>query len=162
MALQQPMQSLQLKVRQFFNPATVRGDLTAGLVLGIESVPDGVAQGFLASINPIYGLYGYMMGTFSGAFFTSSVYMAVQATDAMALIVASVPQTQFGRYAAESVFALAILTGIIMLVAGLLKLGSLLRFVPNCAAPAVPHRYGGRVRWIGIKRPGLCSARSRF
>ncbi|MEZ4769607.1 MAG: SulP family inorganic anion transporter [Caldilineales bacterium] len=96
-------------------------------MLGIESVPDGLAQGFLASINPIYGLYAYMTGTFTAAFFTSSVYMAVQATGAMSLIVASVPQTQIGRYSAGSVFGLAILAGIIMLVAGLLKLGSLLR-----------------------------------
>lgn len=131
MNVRQPLQSIEPKARQFFNPATLRDDITAGLVLGIESVPDGLAQGFLASINPIYGLYAYMTGTFTAAFFTSSVYMAVQATGAMSLIVASVPQTQIGRYSAESVFGLAILAGIIMLVAGLLKLGSLLRFVPN-------------------------------
>ena len=117
--------------RQFIDPRTLKDDIMAGLVLGIESVPDGLAQGFLASINPIYGLYGYMMGTFSGAFFTSSAYMAVQATGAMSLVVASVPQTQYGEFTSESVFALALLAGNIMLVAGLLKLGSILRFVPN-------------------------------
>ena len=115
----------------FINPRTLKDDITAGLVLGIESVPDGLAQGFLASVNPVFGLYGYMMGTFSAAFFTSSVYMTVQATGAMSLVVASVPQTQYGQFASESVFALAILGGIIMLVLGLLKLGSLIRFVPN-------------------------------
>ena len=66
--------------RQFINPKTLKNDITAGLVLGIESVPDGLAQGLLAAVNPIYGLYAYMMGTFSGAFFTSSVFMAIQAT----------------------------------------------------------------------------------
>jgi MFS superfamily sulfate permease-like transporter len=79
-------------LRQFFNPRTIRQDITAGLVLGVESVPDGLAQGVLAAVNPIYGLYGYMVGTFTGAFFTSSVFMAVQATGAMSLIVADVPQ----------------------------------------------------------------------
>ena len=72
-----------------------------------------------------------MMGTFSGAFFTSSAYMAVQFTSALALIVASVPQVTSGENAEEALFALSILTGLVMLVAGLLKLGSLLRFVPN-------------------------------
>ena len=67
-------------LQQFFNRRTIRQDITAGLVLGVESVPDGLAQGVLAAVNPIYGLYAYMVGTFSGAFFTSSVFMAVQAT----------------------------------------------------------------------------------
>lgn len=121
----------QIVTRGFINPKTLADDIKAGLVLGIESVPDGLAQGFLAFVNPVFGLYGYMMGTFTGAFFTSSHYMTIQATGAMALVVASVPQTQHPEYGAEAVFALAILTGIIMLGAGLFKLGSLLRFVPN-------------------------------
>jgi SulP family sulfate permease len=117
--------------RQFINPRNLKDDITAGVVLGIESVPDGMAAGLLALVNPVYGLYGYMVGTFTGAFFTSSVYMAVQATGAMALVVASVPQVRVGPNADASLFMLAILTGLIMLTAGLLKLGSMVRFVPN-------------------------------
>ncbi len=120
-----------LRGRYFFDLRTIRQDIVAGLVLGIESVPDGLAQGILAAVNPIYGLYGYMVGTFTGALFTSSVYMAVQATGAMSLVVASVPQVRDGEFADASLFALAILTGILMLAAGLLKLGALVRFVPN-------------------------------
>ena len=59
--------------RQFINPKPLKDDITAGVVLGIESVPDGMAAGLLALVNPIYGLYGYMVGTLTGAFFTSSV-----------------------------------------------------------------------------------------
>lgn len=117
--------------RQFFNRHTVGEDLTAGLVLGIQSIPDGLANGLLAMINPIYGLYGYMMGTFTGAFFTSSAFMSVQATSAMALVVASVPQVTAGNDPNTPLFTLAILTGVFMLAAGLFKLGSLVRFVPN-------------------------------
>ena len=117
--------------RQFINRKTLKDDITAGVVLGIESVPDGMAAGLLALVNPIYGLYGYMVGTITGAFFTGSVYMAVQATGAMALVVASVPQVRIGENADVSLFMLAILTGLIMLGAGLLKLGSMVRFVPN-------------------------------
>jgi SulP family sulfate permease len=43
--------------RQFFNPATIPEDLSAGLVLGIQSIPDGLATGLLALVNPVYGLY---------------------------------------------------------------------------------------------------------
>ncbi len=117
--------------RQFINRNTIGEDLTAGLVLGIQSIPDGLANGLLALINPIYGLYGYMIGTFSGAFFTSSSFMSIQATSAMALVIASVPQVTEGNSPNTPLFALAILTGVIMLLAGLLKLGALVRFVPN-------------------------------
>ncbi|MCA9981588.1 MAG: SulP family inorganic anion transporter [Anaerolineales bacterium] len=120
-----------LKRREFINRQTIGQDLSAGLVLGIQSIPDGLANGLLAMINPIYGLYGYMVGTFTGAFFTSSVFMSIQATSAMALVVASVPEVQAGKQPNTALFTLAILTGLFMLLAGLLKLGSLVRFVPN-------------------------------
>jgi SulP family sulfate permease len=117
--------------RQFINRDTIGEDLTAGLVLGIQSIPDGLANGLLALINPIHGLYGYMIGTFTGAFFTSSAFMSIQATSAMALVVASVPQVTGSPDPNTPLFTLAILTGLFMLAAGLLKLGSLVRFVPN-------------------------------
>jgi SulP family sulfate permease len=121
----------QIKSRHYFNLQTIREDLSAGLVLGIESIPDGMASGLLAAVNPIYGVYGYMVGVTTGALFTSSVFMAVQATGAMSLVVASVPQVALAPDPNTTLFALAILTGILMAVAGLLKLGSLIRFVPN-------------------------------
>ncbi|MDZ7597595.1 MAG: SulP family inorganic anion transporter [Desulfobacterales bacterium] len=117
--------------RQFINRSTIAQDLSAGVVLGIQSVPSGLANGLLALVNPIYGLHAYMMGVFTGAFFTSSTFMSVQGTSAMALVVASVPLVTEGSYPNTPLFALALLTGLFMLLAGLLKLGSLLRFVPN-------------------------------
>jgi SulP family sulfate permease len=117
--------------RHFINRESIGADLSAGLILGIQSIPDGLANGLLALVNPIYGLYGYMTGVFTGAFFSSSALMSIQATSAMALIVAGVPQVSQAESPNTALFALAILTGMIMLAAGLLKLGSLVRFVPT-------------------------------
>jgi sulfate permease, SulP family len=72
-------------------PRWTRQDATAGLVLGVQSVPDGLATGLLAGVNPMAGLYGYMVGTATGALLTSSAFMAVQGTGAMAMVVADVP-----------------------------------------------------------------------
>ena len=88
-------------------------------------------MGLLAAVNPLYGLYGYMMGTFTGALFTSSAFMAVQATGAMAIVVADVPAVHNSDDPARALFTLAIMTGVVMLIAGILKLGSILRFVSN-------------------------------
>lgn len=110
---------------------TIKQDAVAGLVLGVESVPDGLAGGLLAGVNPVFGLYGYMMGTLTGALFTSATFMAVQATGAMAIVVADVPQVHVGDNADGALFTLAVMTGGVMFVAGFFKLGSLLRWVSN-------------------------------
>lgn len=106
----------------------LRSDAKAGLVLGIESVPDGLASGLLAGVNPIAGLYGYLFGMVGASFFTSASFMAVQATGAMAIIVADVDLA--GRPdPARSLFTLSIVTGVVMIIAGILHLGTVLRFV---------------------------------
>ncbi len=103
----------------------------AGLVLGIESIPDAMASALLAAVNPIHGAYAVMLATPVGALFASSTFMSVQTTSAMSLVVASVPQVHTGEDPTGSLLMLAILTGIFMLTLGLLKMGKLLRFVPN-------------------------------
>ncbi|HEX6286585.1 MAG TPA: SulP family inorganic anion transporter [Acidimicrobiia bacterium] len=117
--------------RHWLERKSVRRDATAGLVVGIESVPDGLAGGLLAGVNPVYGLYAYLVGTVTGAIFTSSAFMAVQATGAMAIIVADVDVVHDAEDPGRALFTLSIVTGVIMLAAGLLKLGSTLRFVSN-------------------------------
>nr|WP_246298181.1 SulP family inorganic anion transporter [Leifsonia soli] len=104
-------------------------DAIAGIVLGIESVPDGLASGLLAGVNPLAGLYAYLYGMVGAAVLTSSTFMAVQATGAMALVIqdadlASRPDPD------RALFTLALLTGLVMCIAGLLKGGRLIRFVP--------------------------------
>jgi SulP family sulfate permease len=112
-----------------------RGDLgkdaVAGLVLGVQSVPDGLATGLLAGVNPLAGLYGYMVGTFAGAFGTSSTFMAVQGTGAMAMLIADVGVLRDSSDPTRALVTLSVLTGVVMLLAGLLRLGTILRFVSN-------------------------------
>jgi sulfate permease, SulP family len=107
----------------------LRRDAVAGLVLGVESVPDGLASGLLAAVNPVFGLYAYMVGTFTGALFTSSMFMVVQATGAMAIIIADVDAVHGASDPERALFTLSVITGVVMLTAGILRLGSLLRFV---------------------------------
>ena len=114
-----------------FHRETLRDDTVAGLVLGVQSVPDGLATGLLAGVSPLAGLYGYLVGTIAGAAATSSAFMAIQGTGAMAMIVADVPAVHGAADPAQALFTLSVVTGVVMLVAGLLRLGSVLRFVSN-------------------------------
>jgi len=118
------------ELRRLSNRKVLREDGMAGLVLGVESVPDGLASGLLAGVNPVAGLYAYMVGSVSAAFFTSTAFMAVQGTGAMAIIVGDVDLAS-REDPARALFTLSILTGVVMAVAGLFKLGSILRFVSN-------------------------------
>ncbi len=119
-----------LDPRSLFNRKTLRDDAMAGVVLGVESVPDGLASGLLAGVNPVAGLYGYLYGMVGGTLFTSSSFMAVQATGAMAIIVADVDLASSDD-PARALFTLSILTGVVMVLAGVLRFGSILRFVSN-------------------------------
>ncbi|WP_082571157.1 SulP family inorganic anion transporter [Agromyces sp. Root1464] len=126
---------LPAPIRRYFarfgTRRTVLADARAGLVLGIESIPDGLASGVLAGVNPVYGLYGYLFGTLGGALATGSVFMSVQATGAMSVMIADVPAVVDSDRQGVAVATLALLTGIIMLGLGLARLGSLVRFIPT-------------------------------
>ena len=118
-----------MKLRVPVRRDTLRKDAVAGLVLGIESVPDGLAAGLLAGVNPLAGLYAYLFGTIGGSLFTSSAFMAVQATGAMAIVIADVPAVHSADDPARALFTLSVLTGIVMLAAGLAaaRLGAAVR-----------------------------------
>ena len=102
---------------------TLSKDAVAGLVLGVESVPDGLAAGLLAGVSPLAGLYAYVFGTVGGALFTSSSFMAVQATGAMAIVIGDVRAVHSAHDGQAALFTLSMLTGVVMLVAGLLRVG---------------------------------------
>jgi SulP family sulfate permease len=113
-----------------FKKEDVRDDVGAAVVLGVESVPDGLASGLLAGVNPVAGLYAYMFGVASAALFTSTAFMAVQGTGAMAIIVNDV-DIDGTDDPTRTLVTLSILTGVVMIVAGYFKLGQQMKFVSN-------------------------------
>ncbi|SDG54659.1 SulP family inorganic anion transporter [Microbacterium pygmaeum] len=121
---------MRAALKRLFSRKTIGRDAVAGLVLGVEAVPDGLAAGLLAGINPLAGLYAYLFGMVGATLFTSSAFMAVQATGAMALIVSD-SDLESRADPDRALFTLAILTGIVMVIAGLLRGGRLVRFVPT-------------------------------
>jgi sulfate permease, SulP family len=85
----------------------------------------------LAGVSPLAGLYAYLFGTVGGSLFTGSAFMAVQATGAMAIVIADVPAVHSASDRARALFTLSVLTGVVMLAAGFLRLGHVLQFVSN-------------------------------
>jgi SulP family sulfate permease len=115
-----PLRDLRRSLRR----ETLRADATAGSVLGIQSVPAGLANGLLAGVDPVSGLYAFLFGMVGGSLLTSTALMSVQGTNAMAIVVGDVDLAD-----SRALFTLTFLTGIVMIVAGALRLGRILRFI---------------------------------
>lgn len=114
------------------NRKTLSADLVAGLSDGVAEIPGAMASGVLAGVNPVYGLYGVMIGTPIAALFTGSVLMSVVTTSAMAIAIGGVLDAyQNTDQLIPALVTLALIIGIVQLGAGLLKLGFLIRFVSN-------------------------------
>ena len=73
---------------QGFGTKSIASDLSAGLTKSIDSVTGSMANVVLAGVNPVYGLYTVLAATPIGALFTSSVYMNIDSTGALAATVA--------------------------------------------------------------------------
>jgi SulP family sulfate permease len=122
-----PMKSTTVKTRGNLVP-----DLIAGLTTGIANIPDAMASAVLAGVNPVQGLYAVMVGTPLGAVFGSSTFMNVAATSALAITAgSSIAGYNSGDARDSAITTLALLTGLAMVIAGLLRLGRFLRFISN-------------------------------
>src|ERR1041384_4829909 len=71
--------------RRLPSGVSLRQDGIAGLNSAVSSVPDGMASGILAGVNPIYGLYACMMGPIAGGFISSTRLMFAPTTSASPL-----------------------------------------------------------------------------
>ena len=106
-------------------------DLIAGLTFAVVNVPQAMAHALLATVNPVLGIYTLMVAVPIGAIFTSSVYMNVSTTAALSVAAGAglvdIPASQ----KLEALAVLVLLVGVIQLLAGLFRLGFLIRFVSN-------------------------------
>ncbi|MFO7635075.1 MAG: SulP family inorganic anion transporter [Caldilinea sp.] len=114
-----------------FSTKGIGGDLSAGLTKAIDSVTGGMANAVLAGVNPMYGLYTVLAATPVGALFTSSVYMNIDSTGAIAATAGSMLLVYSAEERPLALAILTLLVALFMLAAGLLKLGFLTRFIAN-------------------------------
>lgn len=104
----------------------VRNDTLSGLTVALALVPEAVAFAFVAGVEPIVGLYGaFMMGLIT-ALIGGRPGMISGATGAMAVVMVSLVM----EHGVEYLFAAVVLTGLIQVSAGVLRLGKFIRMVP--------------------------------
>lgn len=108
-----------------------RADIVAGLPGAISSVPDGMASGVLAGVNPVYGLYASFAGPIAGGLGSSTRLMVITTTSAAALAAGSALSEVDPADRAGALALLTLLAGAFMVVAGILRLGRYTRFVSH-------------------------------
>ncbi|MFP3916703.1 SulP family inorganic anion transporter [Lysinibacillus telephonicus] len=116
------MQSLK---QQWFG--NVRGDILSGIVVALALIPEAIAFSIIAGVDPMVGLYASFTMAIIIAFAGGRPGMISAATGAMALVM--VPLVR--DYGLQYLFAATILTGIIQILFGVLKIAKLMKFIPN-------------------------------
>ncbi|HEY9516626.1 MAG TPA: SulP family inorganic anion transporter, partial [Gemmatimonadaceae bacterium] len=107
----------------------MRRDTMAGLSLAVANVPDGMANGVLVGVNPLYGLYATMMGPLVGGLLSSSRLMVITTTAAASLTAGQSLASAAASDRSNALFVLVLLVGAFQVLFGVLRLGRLTRFV---------------------------------
>lgn len=114
---------IQTMKKEWFS--NIRGDLLAGIVVALALVPEAIAFSIIAGVDPKVGLYASFCIAVVIAFTGGRPGMISAATGAMALLMVTLVK----EHGLEYLLAATLLTGVLQIAAGYLKLGSLMRFV---------------------------------
>jgi len=115
-----------------YDRAWLRGDLIAGLTVWAVLVPEALAYASIAGVSPVVGLYAAPGALLLYAALGSSRHLVtgpMSATAALSAATVGELVAQGDRGFAATTAALAVTTGILALLAGLLRLGFLAGFI---------------------------------
>ena len=105
--------------------SNIRGDILAGLVVALALIPEAIAFSIIAGVDPKVGLYASFCIAVITAVVGGRPGMISAATGAMALLMVTLVKDHGLQY----LLGTTLLTGGLQIIAGYLKLGSLMRFV---------------------------------
>ena len=115
-----------------YSPSFLKGDIAAGITVGIMLIPQGMAYAMIAGLPPVYGLYAALFPQIVYAIMGTSRQLAVGPVAIDSLLVAAglgaLSLTTNAEYIALASF-LALFMGTIQLLLGGLKLGFLVNFL---------------------------------
>jgi MFS superfamily sulfate permease-like transporter len=105
----------------------IRGDVLAGIVVALALIPEAIAFSIIAGVDPMVGLYASFCIAVVIAFVGGRPGMISAATGATALVMV----TLVAEHGLQYLLAATILTGVLQIIMGVLKLGRLMKFVPR-------------------------------
>ncbi len=117
-----------------YNKEQLKGDLSAGLTVGVMLIPQGMAYAMIAGLPPIYGLYASTIPLILYAIFGTSRQLAVGPVAMVSLLTAAgigaIAEVGTETYIALAI-ALAFFIGVIQFLLGVFRLGFLVNFLSH-------------------------------
>ena len=107
--------------------ACFQNEILSGLTVALALVPEAVAFAFVAGVPPLVGLYAAFMVGLLASIFGGRPGMISGATGSMAVVMVAL----VAEHGVEYLFAAVVLTGVIQILAGVLRLGKYIRIVPH-------------------------------
>lgn len=102
-------------------------DVIAGVIVAIIALPLSIALALASGVEPACGVYTAIAAGFVVSLFGGSRVQIAGPTAAFATIVAGIVATQ----GMSGLFMSTVIAGVLLLVMGVCKLGSLIRFMPH-------------------------------
>ncbi|MEX0332473.1 MAG: SulP family inorganic anion transporter [Puniceicoccaceae bacterium] len=112
----------------------LRHDALAGLTVAVMGVPQAMAYALIAGLPPVYGLYTSIATCIVAAISGSSNHLVTGPTNALCMVILSLTAhlpDKYGVSLIEIVFLLTLMTGLIQMAFGFLKMGGIVRYVSN-------------------------------
>lgn len=111
---------------QTYDRAQLVKDLVAGLIVGVVAIPLALAFGIASGVTPAEGLYAAVIGGFVISLLGGSRVQIGGPTGAFVVIIYGIVH-QYGR---EALAVCTIMAGVILIVMGLFRMGSLIKWIP--------------------------------
>ncbi|WP_077617039.1 SulP family inorganic anion transporter [Bacillus sinesaloumensis] len=102
-------------------------DLISGIVVGIIAIPLGMAFAIASGVKPEYGIYTTIIAGILISLFGGSKYQIGGPTGAFIPILFGIVVT----YGFENLLIAGFMAGVILLLMGIFRLGSLIKFIPR-------------------------------
>jgi sulfate permease, SulP family len=115
------------QLREGYRLADLRADALAGLTVAVVALPLSMAIAIASGLKPEQGLYTAIVGGFLISLLGGSRYQIGGPAGAFIVLVAAV----LGRHGYDGLLLATFLAGLMMIVMGLLKLGGLVRLIPE-------------------------------
>jgi SulP family sulfate permease len=117
-----------------YRKSDLKGDISAGLTVGVMLIPQGMAYAMIAGLPPIYGLYASTLPLILYAVFGTSRHLAVGPVAMVSLLTAAGIGTMAELGTSEYIalaLTLALLVGAIQFLFGVFRLGFMVNFLSH-------------------------------
>ncbi len=116
----------EIVTKQGYNLSHFKQDVSAGMTVAVISIPLSMALAIASGVSPAQGLYTAIVAGFFIALFAGGRYQIGGPTGAFAVLIFTVLQ----NYGYQGLLMSMLITGSVLIIAGLLKLGTYIKYIP--------------------------------